>query len=127
MPDARQISFKMAVVLAIAAQLSVNFGSGLAVRAFGVMTAAAVVLFRCALAAIALLVLVRPRLRGLSRRQWGAAAAYGVALAVMNSLFYESLELIDVGPAVTIEMLGPLVLSVALVRRWRAWLWAGLA
>jgi inner membrane transporter RhtA len=121
------VSFRLAVALAIAAQLSVNMASGFAVRAFAVTGAAEVVLMRNALSAVLLLSLTRPRLTRLTRRQWAATVAYGVSLALMNSLFYEAIEVMPVGPAVTVEMLGPLILSVALVRRWRAWLWAVLA
>ncbi|MDR2378339.1 MAG: hypothetical protein LBD70_02775, partial [Bifidobacteriaceae bacterium] len=127
MPGARPVSLKAALALAVAAQLAVNAASGFAVEAFAVAGPASMVLFRNGLSALALVALVRPRLAGLSREAWFAACGYGLALVVMNSFFYEAIELIAVGPAVTIEMLGPLALSVILVRRLRAWLWAALA
>jgi inner membrane transporter RhtA len=118
---------KLALALAIGAQLSVNAASGFAVKAFELVGPAGLVLARNGLTAVVLLALVRPKLRGLRRAQWASAACYGLAMAVMNSLFYEALERLAVGPAVTIEMLGPLALSVILGRSWRAWLWAVLA
>jgi inner membrane transporter RhtA len=121
---ARPVSLRAALALAVAAQLSVNAASGFAVKAFEVAGPASMVLFRNGLSALVLLALVRPRLKGLSRQEWAAAAAYGLSLATMNSFFYEAINLIPVGPAVTMEMLGPLALSVILARRWRAWLWA---
>ncbi|MDR1186159.1 MAG: hypothetical protein LBK95_01675, partial [Bifidobacteriaceae bacterium] len=127
MPPARPVSLRLALTLAIAAQLSVNASSGFAVRAFELTGPAAMVLFRNGLSALVLMAALRPRLRGRSRQEWAAAVAYGLAMVVMNSFFYEGIELLPVGPAVTIEMLGPLVLSVVLARRWRAWLWAALA
>ncbi|MDR0366176.1 MAG: EamA family transporter, partial [Bifidobacteriaceae bacterium] len=124
---AAPISFQAAVVLALAAQLSVNAGSGFAVRAFEVTGPAAMVLLRNGIAAVVVLALIRPKLNQVTRRGWMAVGAYGLALAGMNSLFYEAIDLIPVGPAVTIEMLGPLALSVVLARQARAWLWAGTA
>ncbi len=51
----------------------------------------------------------------------------GVTMAAMNSLFYEAIARIPLGTAVTIEVLGPLVLSVVTSRRAVAVLWAALA
>jgi inner membrane transporter RhtA len=48
-------------------------------------------------------------------------------LATMNLVFYLSLSRLPLGAAVTIEYLGPLVLSVVASRRASAWLWAVLA
>jgi inner membrane transporter RhtA len=45
----------------------------------------------------------------------------------MNALFYESLLSVPLGAAVTIELLGPLILSVVASRQPIAWLWAALA
>jgi inner membrane transporter RhtA len=52
---------------------------------------------------------------------------FGLVLATMNALFYASLLSVPLGVAVTIELLGPLVLSVVISRRPSAWLWAALA
>jgi inner membrane transporter RhtA len=115
------------VACAIGAQFCINLASGLVVRGFSVTSASALVLMRNAFGAVVLLAVSRPRLRGHSRLAWLGVVAYGAAVAALNSFFYESLRYLDVGPAVTIEMLGPLGLSVVLARRGRAWLWAGLA
>jgi inner membrane transporter RhtA len=118
---------RAALILAVAAQLSFSAGSGFAVKAFEVVGPSAMVLFRTGLSAVVLLVAIRPRVRGLGREGWAAAACYALSMVVMNTFFYEAIDRIPVGPAVTIEMLGPLVLSVVLARVWRAWLWAALA
>jgi inner membrane transporter RhtA len=52
---------------------------------------------------------------------------FGVVLATMNALFYLALERLPLGVTVTIEVLGPLVLSIVASRRASAWLWALLA
>jgi inner membrane transporter RhtA len=56
-----------------------------------------------------------------------AVVWFGVVLAAMNSLFYLALERLTLGVTVTIEVLGPLVLSIVASRRASAWLWALLA
>lgn len=74
-----------------------------------------------------LLAVCRPRVRGYSRRDLANVAAFGVALAGMNALIYEAIARIPLGVAVTLEVLGPLVLSVVAGRRPSSWLWAALA
>ncbi|MEV0416135.1 EamA family transporter [Streptomyces sp. NPDC050448] len=115
------------VVLVIAAGISVQFGAALAVMIMPGAGAAGVVTLRLAAAALVLLALCRPKVRGYSRADWGTVVAFGVAMAGMNGLFYQSIDRIPLGPAVTLEVLGPLALSVAVSRRLVSLLWAGLA
>ncbi|MCX4959845.1 EamA family transporter [Streptomyces virginiae] len=115
------------VALVISAGISVQFGAALAVMIMPRAGAAGVVTLRLAAAAIVLLVLCRPKVRGYSRSDWGTVLAFGVAMAGMNGLFYQSIDRIPLGPAVTLEVLGPLALSVIVSRRLVNVLWAGLA
>ena len=85
------------------------------------------VMLRLVFAAVALLLIARPQLRGHSRASWLSVLAFGLVLALMNGLFYLALERLALGVTVTIEVLGPLVLSVVAARSARAWLWALLA
>lgn len=74
-----------------------------------------------------LLVLVRPRVRGWSRRTWLSVAALGLALAGMNSCIYLAFNEIPLGIAVTIELLGPLAVAAAGSRRLLDLGWVALA
>jgi inner membrane transporter RhtA len=85
------------------------------------------VALRLGFSAAILLAVFRPRLRGRTAADWRTVLAFGLVLAVMNVLFYLSLTRLPLGAAVTIEYLGPLVLSVVVSRRASAWLWAVLA
>ncbi|MFD4870613.1 DMT family transporter [Streptomyces sp. NPDC058412] len=115
------------VALVISAGISVQFGAALAVMIMPRAGAAGVVTLRLAAAAVVLLLLCRPKVRGYSRSDWGTVLAFGVAMAGMNGLFYQAIDRIPLGPAVTLEVLGPLALSVLVSRRLVNFLWAGLA
>ncbi|MGW7348909.1 EamA family transporter [Streptomyces sp. NPDC054854] len=115
------------VALVVSAGISVQFGAALAVMIMPRAGAAGVVTLRLAAAALVLLLLCRPKVRGYSRSDWGTVLAFGVAMAGMNGLFYQSIDRIPLGPAVTLEVLGPLALSVIVSRRLVNLLWAGLA
>ncbi|WP_410371973.1 EamA family transporter [Agreia pratensis] len=112
------------VVVGLACQ---EVGAAFAVLLFPSVGALGMVALRLTFSALILLAIARPSVRGRSRGDWMTVVLFGVALAVMNGLFYEALARIPLGAAVTIEVLGPLVLSVATSRRASSWLWAVLA
>ncbi|MFD4600132.1 DMT family transporter [Streptomyces sp. NPDC058464] len=115
------------VGLVLAGGISVQFGGALAVTLMPRAGALGVVTLRLIAAAVVLLVVCRPRLRGHSRTDWGTVIVFGVTMGAMNGLFYEAVDRIPLGPAVTLEVLGPLALSVLASRRAINALWAGLA
>ena len=112
------------VVAGLACQ---EVGAAFAVLLFPSVGALGMVALRLTFSALILLAIARPSVRGRSRGDWMTVVLFGVALAVMNGLFYEALARIPLGAAVTIEVLGPLILSVATSRRASSWLWAVLA
>ncbi|MFD3532112.1 DMT family transporter [Streptomyces sp. NPDC058664] len=115
------------VALVVAGGLSVQFGSAVAVLLMPRAGALGVVTLRLVLAAAVLLIVCRPEVRGYGRADWGTIVAFGAAMAGMNILFYQSVDRIPLGAAVTLEVLGPLILSVIASRRLVNLLWAGLA
>lgn len=114
-------------LLVVGAATSQEVGAAFAVGLFSALGAGGATVARFAVAGVVLCIAVRPRIRGLTRRAVVAAGLLAVSLATMNLCFYEAISRIPLGIAVTIEVLGPLVLSVALSRRRIAWLWAMLA
>jgi inner membrane transporter RhtA len=82
---------------------------------------------RTVLAALVLLVVVRPRLRGLDRAAVRAVGAYGLALGVMNTAFYLGIDRVHLGTAVAIEFLGPLGVGAWFARRPRDRVWVLVA
>ncbi|MGW1773129.1 EamA family transporter [Streptomyces sp. NPDC002104] len=115
------------VALVITAGVSVQFGAALAVMLMPRAGAAGVVTLRLAAAALVLLLVCRPTVRGYSRSDWSTVVWFGVTMAGMNGFIYQAIDRIPLGPAVTLEVLGPLVLSVVVSRRLLNLLWAGLA
>jgi len=111
----------------LAGAVSVQFGSAFAALLFPRAGALGAVALRIAFAAVLLLGVTRPRLRGHSRADWVVAGGFGLALGGMNILFYQAIDRVPLGAAVTIEVLGPLLLSVVVSRRAAGLLWAGLA
>jgi inner membrane transporter RhtA len=106
---------------------SVQFGSAFANKLFAQAGPGGVVLLRLALSALALLVIARPTLRGRSRADLAAAIAFGLVLGAMNWSFYEALNRLPLGVAVTIEFTGPLAVAVAGSRRALDVVWVVLA
>jgi inner membrane transporter RhtA len=114
----------MLVVVGLACQ---EVGASLAVLLFPEVGPLGMVMLRLVFSAVVLLLIARPALRGHSRADWSGVVLFGLVLAVMNGLFYLALERLALGVTVTIEVLGPLVLSIVASRRASAWLWALLA
>ncbi|WP_203137013.1 EamA family transporter [Microbacterium sp. JZ31] len=112
------------VALGLACQ---EVGAAIAVLLFPHAGPLGMVMLRLVFSAVILLALARPSLRGRTRDEWGAVIRLGVALAVMNGFFYLALERLALGVTVTIEVLGPLTLSILVAGTRAAWVWAGLA
>lgn len=122
--NARATSAVAFVVVGLACQ---EVGAALAFQLFPQAGPLGMVMLRLVFSAAILLAIARPGWRGYARADWRAVLRFGTVLAVMNACFYLALQRLDLGVAVTIEVLGPLMLSVIASRRASAWLWAALA
>jgi len=115
------------VALVLVGLLTQDIGASIAVLVFPTVGPAGMVTLRLVFSALILLAIARPNLRGISRRGWALVTIFGLSLGTMNLLFYQAISRLDLGTTVTIEVLGPLILSVIVARRASAWLWAALA
>jgi inner membrane transporter RhtA len=113
----------VAVGLVLVAAISPTFGAAFAVTLFDELGPAGTVFLRLAFAAIVLCAIWRPRLTGDLR----LAAAFGVAVGLMNWSFYEAIDRIPLAVAVTIEFAGPLLVAVIGSRRPLDLVWITLA
>ncbi|HET8975832.1 MAG TPA: hypothetical protein VFN15_04300, partial [Solirubrobacterales bacterium] len=92
-----------AVALVLCAILSVQLGAAAATTLFDDLGPAGTVLYRLLFAAVVLIAVWRPTVRGLDRDARLLVLAFGVALAAMNLCFYLALDRIPLGIAVTFE------------------------
>lgn len=115
------------VALLIIAMSAIQSGASLAKTLFPVAGAAGTTSVRLIMAALLLLVILRPWRRSIPAGAWRAIAIYGVALGSMNFLFYQALDRIPLGIAVAFEFTGPLTVAVISSRRAFDLLWVALA
>ncbi len=124
---ARQSSPRSAGLVLISIS-SVQCGSALATSIFDQVGPGGTVLLRSAFGAAAMLLVSRRSLAAeRDPRLVRDAFAFGLVLAAMNFSFYESLDRLPLGTAVTLEFLGPLGVAVAGTRRPRDLIWVALA
>jgi inner membrane transporter RhtA len=116
-----------APAMVLGAACSVQFGAALAATLFDDLGPAGTSALRVGLAAVFLLAAWRPRVRGVPATDLRLAAALGLSLGVMNLSFYEALDRVPLGVAVTIEFAGPLGVAVALSHRRLDLVWVVLA
>ncbi|QEC50896.1 EamA family transporter [Baekduia soli] len=115
------------MALVLSGVTSIQFGAALAATLFDELGPGGTSLLRLAFAAVILVAVVRPRLRGRSAHALWMAAAFGLALGAMNVFFYEGLDRVPLGIAVTIEFAGPLGVAVVMSRRRLDLVWAAMA
>ena len=113
--------------MVVAAVVSVQLGSAVATTLFDQVGPAGAVLYRLFFAAILLLAIWRPRPMEAGRDGFILAIAFGVTLAGMNLSFYEALDRIPLGIAVTFEFVGPLLVGLLASRRPLDLVWVGCA
>jgi inner membrane transporter RhtA len=116
---------RLAVAMVLGGVVSVQFGSALVTTIFDDLGPGGAVLLRTVFAALVLAALWRPaRVSGIAARE---VALFGVVLAMMNLCFYEALDRLPLGIAVTLEFTGPLAVAILGSRTRLDVVWALLA
>jgi inner membrane transporter RhtA len=123
-PEFRRIP---APALVLGGVASVQFGAAIAKSLFDHLTPTGLVTLRLLFGAILLGLLFRPRVRDRPARELRLAIAFGLTLASMNLCFYQALDRIPLGIAVTLEFVGPLGVALLGSRRPTDLLWVVLA
>jgi inner membrane transporter RhtA len=106
---------------------SVQLGAAIATKLFDDLGPTGTVLLRTGFAAVILMAIWRPGVPRARSRAARDAVLFGIALAAMNLSFYEALDRIPLGIAVTLEFTGPFAVAVAGSRRAGDLLWIALA
>jgi inner membrane transporter RhtA len=115
------------VWLVLVAILSVQVGAAFSKGLFDEVSPTVMVWLRLATSTVVLLLVARPSLTGRTGADWVVVVSFGAALATMNWSIYQSFARLPLGVAVSIELLGPLTLALALSRRRTDLLWVLLA
>ena len=98
---------------------SIQIAAAIAHDLFDTLTPTGVSALRFALGTAIILPAVRPAVRGRDRETWYAIAIYGVSLGILNVTFFESIDRLPLGLAVTFAFVAPLGVALAESRRRR--------
>jgi inner membrane transporter RhtA len=105
----------------------VQGGASVAKSLFPSLGPPGVVWLRLLFGSIALWAIARPELRSRPWRELRLVVALGLVLVSMNVAFYESIDRLPLGIAVTVEFLGPLAVAIIGSRRKLDLVWIALA
>jgi inner membrane transporter RhtA len=113
--------------LVLAGVSSVQLGAAIAKSLFDELTPTGLVMLRLVFGGLILGLLFRPRVRERSSRELQLALAFGLTLVTMNFCFYQAIDRIPLGIAVTLEFVGPLGVALVGSRRSSDFLWVAMA
>ena len=103
----------------VGCSVAIQTAAAVAHDLFDVLGPTGVSALRFGLGALVLLAIARPSVRGRDAAAWRAIVAYGVSLAVLNVTFFEAIDRIPMGIAVTLAFAGPLAMALVASRRRR--------
>ena len=122
------LTFPIRPVAALMVSLvSLCVGTSFAKTLFPQMGATGISAYRIGLAALLLVLVLRPWRRRWQVRDLPPLALYGVTLGTMNLLFYMAIGRIPLGLAIAIEFTGPLAVALWTSHRKLDLLWVALA
>jgi len=111
--------------MVLGAMISIQTGAAVATGLFDEIGSLGVVFIRALASGLLLAALWRPGLRDLKEDR-GLTLLFGLALGGMNLCFYEAIDRVHLGTAVTLEFIGPLAVALATSHRRRDWIWAAM-
>jgi inner membrane transporter RhtA len=113
--------------LVVAGVSSVQLGAAIAKSLFDELSPTGLVMLRLVFGALILGFLFRPRVRDRSSHELQLALAFGLTLVTMNFCFYQAIDRIPLGIAVTLEFIGPLGIALVGSRRASDIVWVAFA
>ncbi len=113
--------------LVLVSMTSVQLGAAGSVALFDDIGPGGTAWLRLTWAGLILLVVVRPRVRALTGRQWRATLLLGAVSGALTLTFLAAIDRLPLGTAVAVEFLGPLGVATAQSHRRAALIWPLLA
>ncbi|MBD1554040.1 threonine/homoserine exporter RhtA [Pseudomonas typographi] len=126
-PNHATSSTLLPIGLLLIAMASIQFGATLAKGLFPLVGAQGTTTLRLAIAAVLMVLILRPWRLRLGATALKHAALYGLALGGMNFFFYMAVRSVPLGIAVALEFTGPLAVAIASSRKRIDFLWIALA
>lgn len=123
----RSTSILLPVLAMVGSITFLGIGTSYAKQLFPLLGAQGTSALRVGLSALVLILVWRPWRKALNRTDLATLLRFGVALGLMNLLFYMSIQTIPFGIAVAIEFTGPLAVALFYSRRKYDYLWVLLA
>lgn len=115
------------VVLVLVGSLGIQASAVVSSTLFAELGTVAVSTFRLVVAAAIMLVAFRPAVRSFTRQRWINAGIYGIAMAAMNQFYFAAVERLPLGVVVTLDFLGPCLVSFLGLKHWVERGWALIA
>lgn len=108
-----------AVALILVGSAGIQTSSAISASLFGALGPFGTSALRMVLAAIVIMLLVRPKIHGRPKEEWAGIAIYGIAMTMMNLCLYVAISRLPLGIAVTLDFLGPCAVALIASRRFR--------
>lgn len=115
------------VLLVLIGSLGIQSSAIVSSTLFADLGTVAVSTFRLVIAAVILLIAFRPAVRTFTRGRWINACIYGIAMAAMNQFYFAAVDRLPLGVVVTLDFLGPCLVSFLGLKHWRERGWALVA
>lgn len=126
MNQPKSYHFSLGVIALIASMISLCMGTSFAKSLFSEIGAQGTTFYRLTFSAILLWIIWRPWRFKFTQAHIFPILFYGIALGMLNFLFYMALRTIPLGIAIAIEFCGPLGLALLSSRRKIDFLWIAL-
>ena len=113
---ARSTTLRAAILVLIGAA-GVQSSAAISISLFEPLGILQTSTMRLLVAAVILLVIFRPRIKGRAPEEWFGIVIYGVTMAALNVFMYLAIDRIPLGVASTIAFLGPCLVALTASRK----------
>ncbi|GAA3589303.1 hypothetical protein GCM10022198_11440 [Klugiella xanthotipulae] len=99
--------------------VGIQISSALSAGLFDSLGSYSVSSIRMLIAAFVLLVVFRPKIKRVTKKDWVGITLYGASMAVMNLALYAAIDRLPLGIAVSLDFLGPCAIALLASKRFK--------